>query len=71
MSLPAKMNVAARSLASVVTPRRTETIARLLELLNTRQDQPFRMAEICEALGVSERTLHDYSVGLLGMSPGR
>ncbi len=54
-----------------VMGRRSEIITRLLELLDTRQDRSLRMAEICAAMGVSERTLREYSLGHLGMSPSR
>jgi AraC-like DNA-binding protein len=48
---------------------RTMAIARLEELLEANQDRPLYMLEICEALGMQERTLQLCCRDFLGMSP--
>jgi AraC-like DNA-binding protein len=50
---------------------RTSVIRRLEQMLESNLDQPLYLAEVCSALGVSERTLRTVCVELLGMGPHR
>jgi transcriptional regulator GlxA family with amidase domain len=56
---------------SSAAARRLKTIARLRELLETKQDWPLNMADICAATGVSERTLRVCCNEYLATSPAR
>ena len=64
-------NGATKPFARAATARRSVIIAQLLELLDARQDRSLRMAEICAATGMPERTLREYSIGHFGMSLSR
>jgi transcriptional regulator GlxA family with amidase domain len=48
---------------------RSAIIERFEELIATKRGQPLPLAEICEATGVSERTLRIHCRTHLGMSP--
>jgi transcriptional regulator GlxA family with amidase domain len=47
----------------------SEVIARFEEFLETRRYEPVYLAEICTAIGVSERTLRSCCQQYLGMAP--
>ena len=49
----------------------TAVIARFEELLAVNYDQPLHLAEICAAIGASERTLRTICIENLGMGPIR
>jgi AraC-like DNA-binding protein len=51
------------------TRRHQDIVARFEGLLQAQPDRHLRMAEICEALGVSDRTLRSLCAEQLGMSP--
>ena len=51
--------------------RHNAIIARFEELLATNHDRPLHLAEICMAVGVSERTLRTICMEHLGMGPVR
>jgi AraC-like DNA-binding protein len=53
------------------TLRHTAIIARFEELLATNYDRPLHLAEICSAIGASERTLRVSCMEHLGMGPVR
>jgi AraC-like DNA-binding protein len=56
-----------------LAPRRrlTDVMRRFEETLATHREHPQRQAELCEAVGVSERTLRLYCHESLGMGPSR
>jgi len=54
---------------SAATRERQDVALRLEALLQTQPERPFRMAEICAALGVSEQTLRLSCEEQLGMGP--
>jgi AraC-like DNA-binding protein len=51
--------------------RLTAVMRRFEETLATHREHPQRQAELCEAVGVSERTLRSYCRDSLGMGPSR
>jgi AraC-like DNA-binding protein len=57
--------------ATTATLRHTAIIKRFEELLATHRDQPLHLAEICAAIGASERTLRVSCTQQLGMGPIR
>jgi AraC-like DNA-binding protein len=44
-------------------------LRRLEQMMEANLDQPLYLAEVCSALGVSERTLRTVCMDLLGMGP--
>jgi AraC family ethanolamine operon transcriptional activator len=60
----------ARSIDSIgSTPRRTQVIERAKEFLMESQRRPLAVRDVCEAIGVSERTLQYAFLGHFGVSP--
>jgi len=59
------------TLWSVIGIRRSEVLKRFRSLLDARLDEPMHLAEMCKALGVSERTLRACCQEALGVSPMR
>jgi AraC-like DNA-binding protein len=53
------------------TLRHTAIVARFEELLAASYDRPLHLAEICQAIGVSERTLRVSCMEHMGMGPVR
>jgi transcriptional regulator GlxA family with amidase domain len=51
--------------------RRSETVARFKDFLAANVDRPMRVAEVCSALGIAERTLRASCEKHLGMGPMR
>ena len=48
---------------------RMTVLRRLEQMMEANLDQPLYLAEVCSALGVSERTLRTVCMDLLGMGP--
>jgi AraC-like DNA-binding protein len=56
---------------TAVRRRRSTVMNRLEKLLAEKFDRQLSMAELCRAIGVSERTLRTCCADFLGMSPGQ
>jgi AraC family ethanolamine operon transcriptional activator len=50
---------------------RTQVMTRITEMLREREASPLRLADLCEATGVSERTLRTMFVEQFGVGPKR
>jgi AraC-like DNA-binding protein len=61
----------APALAPRASASEAERLNRVLDLLDRRFHEPLRIAELCEAANLSERSLHRYFLRHLGESVGR
>ncbi len=56
---------------SAATCRHNKLLLRFEEALTVSPGRPLHVSEVCEVIGVSERTLRVCCLQLLGMGPGR